>query len=413
MYRRIPKYWQNVLIVMMGTVLAQAVPVLVLPILTRFIPPLELGQYFQWYSASLVCAVLVVCSLDMAIYTAETKEEISDITRVVVGLSWIFLVFACILAFSMALTGFRILNISPMQVLATGMYSGMSAVTQCIIAEHVYDGRFVKQAKAKIVYALMPAILQLLFLVIGGSWGHIIAGQLAGMALTLYILSRVNGSSIFSLLFSSDKNIIRHGLQKWKRFPMFSLPANLVGSVSSQSPLLAIGVLYGAETAAHYGVALKTIAIPIGFLGGAILTVFKRDASEEFRSIKNCKSTYVKAMRNLVLFSLVMGLTVWLLSDLVFEIGYGKEYRQSSDFAKLLLPALLMGFIASPLSFTFYLNHKQHWDLLWQASLAASIFIIFMSTNTINEAVGVYSAVYAGFYIIYLMMSWRAAKGVA
>jgi O-antigen/teichoic acid export membrane protein len=396
---------------MIGTVLAQAVPVLVLPILTRFIPALELGQYFQWYAASLVCAVLVVCALDMAIYTAETKEEISDITRVVVGLSWIFFVLACILSLVMTLSGFRILNISPLQVLATGVYAGMSAVTQCIIAEYVYDGRFVKQAKAKIIYALTPAALQLLLLVIGSSWGYIIVGQLAGMALTLYILSRVNGSSIISLMFSSDKNILWLGLQKWKRFPMFSLPASLVSSVSSQLPLLAIGVLYGAETAAHYGVALKTIAIPIGLLGGAILTVFKRDASEEFRSAKNCKSSYLKAMRNLIMFSMVMGLVVWLLSDFVFEIGYGKEYRQSSEFAKLLLPALLIGFIASPLSFTFYLAHKQHWDLIWQSCLAASIFIIFMNTNTINQAVGFYSAAYSGLYIIYLLMSWRAAKG--
>jgi O-antigen/teichoic acid export membrane protein len=139
--------------------------------------------------------------------------------------------------------------------------------------------------------------------------------------------------------------------------------------------------------------------------------VVKRDASEEFRSAKNCKSSYLKAMRNLIMFSMVMGLVVWLLSDFVFEIGYGKEYRQSSEFAKLLLPALLIGFIASPLSFTFYLAHKQHWDLIWQSCLAASIFIIFMNTNTINQAVGFYSAAYSGLYIIYLLMSWRAAKG--
>lgn len=394
---------------MVGTVLAQAIPVLVLPVLTRFMPAVELGQYFQWYAVSLVCAVLATGSLDMAIYTAETKDEIRDITHTVLGLAWAILLLACLLGLAVGLGGFRLIEMGAWEIAAVGLYSGFSAVTQCIIAAFVYDGRFVKQAHAKFVYALMPAALQLIAALVGSLSGYLIAGQLAGMLLALFILSRMTGLSLFKAPGHKEKFWIH--LIRWKRFPLYSLPARLINSGSSQLPLLAISVIYGAEVAAHYGVALRSIAIPIGLLGGAALTVFKRDASEEFREKGNCRSSYLYAIKNLSILSICVGAIIWISSDYLFSWGYGYTYIQSSEFAKLLLPSLMMGFVASPLSFCIFLGQKQHWDLIWQMILLLFVIAIFFSIKEVTIAVMAYSYGYAAFYVLYLLVSWRSARG--
>lgn len=394
---------------MVGTVLAQAIPVLVLPVLTRFMPAVELGQYFQWYAVSLVCAVLATGSLDMAIYTAETKDEIRDITHTVLGLAWAILLLACLLGLVVGLGGFRLMEMGAWEIAAVGLYSGLSAVTQCIIAAFVYDGRFVKQAHAKFVYALMPAVLQLIAVLVGSLSGYLIAGQLAGMLLALFILSGMTGLSLFKAPGHKEKFWVH--LVRWKRFPLYSLPARLINSGSSQLPLLAIGAMYGAEVAARYGVAVRSIAIPVGLLGGAALTVFKRDASEEYREKGNCRSSYLHALKNLSILSIGVGALVWLSADYLFAWGYGEFYLQSASFSKLLLPSLMAGFVASPLSFCLFLSNKQHWDLVWQLTLLLAVICVFLNFESANKAVEVYSFSYATLYLIYVFMSWVAAKG--
>jgi O-antigen/teichoic acid export membrane protein len=346
----------------------------------------------------------------MAIYTAETKDEIRDITHTVLGLSWAFLIIACLLALASGLGGFQLMGMGPWKIAAIGLYSGLSAVTQCIIAAFVYDGSFLKQAHAKFIYALIPSILQLGSVLIGGLAGYLIAGQLLGMILALYILGKMTGLTLFKVP-DHKENFWIH-LRRWKRFPMFSLPARLINSSSSQLPILAIGFLYGAEIAARYGVALRSIAIPVGLIGGAALTVFKRDASEEFRHSGNCRASYKQAFRNLIFLSIGTGALIWISADYIFAFGYGESYSQSAVFAKLLLPSLMLGLIASPLSFCIYLSHKQHWDLAWQFMLLTAVSFVLFNTSNENDAIFVYSITYAIFYVAYLAMSWKASEGV-
>lgn len=396
---------------MVGTVLAQAIPVILLPILTRLVPPAELGSYFEWYSVSVVCAVIVTCSLDVAIYSAGKKQEITEIIHAVAGLAVYFFLLSCTVAAVMWISGLSSDLLNPFEVAAVGLYSGLAALTQCVIAAYVYDGRFKSQGYAKFCYAGLSALFQLVFVLLGAHVSNMIFGQLLGMFFSLAILSSINKYQVLYHAVQLSRKNVWNQLVKWNRFPRFSMPAQLIGAASAQLPIFFIGVKFGSEMVAQYGVALRSLAIPIGLLGGAVLTVFKREASEEYRERGCCRKAFATTLRNLVVLSVFPVLLILLFGEQLFTYGYGENFRQSAVFAKYILPSVISGFIASPLAFCLFIADKQHWDLVWQIALIIGVSLTFILNANVFSALVSYSIFYSFLYLIYIGMSWKAAKG--
>jgi O-antigen/teichoic acid export membrane protein len=69
-------------------------------------------------------------------------------------------------------------------------------------------------------------------------------------------------------------------------------------------------------------------------------------------------------------------------------------------------------FIASPLSYVFYIAGKQNIDLLWQIGLLIVLLCALWLPNSMNSAVIAYSYAYSVMYLIYLGLSYRSSKGI-
>lgn len=77
-----------------------------------------------------------------------------------------------------------------------------------------------------------------------------------------------------------------------------------------------------------------------------------------------------------------------------------------------LMPMFALRFIASPLSYVFYITGKQHVDLVWQVALLfMTVATLYIPANY-TIAIQAYSAGYGFLYIVYLALSWRFSKGV-
>jgi O-antigen/teichoic acid export membrane protein len=95
-----------------------------------------------------------------------------------------------------------------------------------------------------------------------------------------------------------------------------------------------------------------------------------------------------------------------------FVLIFGNEWSMAGRFAEILAPMFLMKFIASPLSYTLYIANRQLHDLGWQIALLLMTWAAFDLTGSLLSAVQVYSFGYSALYVIYLFISYRAARGV-
>jgi len=146
-------------------------------------------------------------------------------------------------------------------------------------------------------------------------------------------------------------------------------------------------------------------------LAGSVLSVFKEDASRQYRETGQCRQIYIKTLRALAVFGIVPFAGLYFFSDLLFGLIFGEQWRQAGRYASILAPMFYMQFISSPLSYTLYIANRQFSDLVWQIILLGMTVSVYYIGREVYQAVMMYSVGYSLLYAVYLMISYMAAKG--
>jgi O-antigen/teichoic acid export membrane protein len=196
-----------------------------------------------------------------------------------------------------------------------------------------------------------------------------------------------------------------------KKFIVYSLPADLLSVVTSYIPLFLIVQYYGPAEGGLFALVMRILGGPISLAGTAVLDVFKRNASVAVREVGHCRDVFLTTFKLLFGMSLLMILIVAPFSESFFEIAYGETWRNAGIVALWLLPLFATKFIASPLSYVFYIVGAQRVDLVWQSTLLLITLTIFFMTSSFEHAVQAYSIGYALMYMLYAVISYRLSQG--
>jgi O-antigen/teichoic acid export membrane protein len=91
--------------------------------------------------------------------------------------------------------------------------------------------------------------------------------------------------------------------------------------------------------------------------------------------------------------------------------AFGERWRLAGTMALWLLPLFALRFVASPLSYLFYVAGKQHVDLVWQGLLLVMTLATLWTPTNARGALMAYSASYSAMYCVYLFLSYRYSRG--
>lgn len=399
--------------VLIGTALAQAVPLAILPVLTRVVPSEELGNYFVWFGAVSILLVVATARLDVAIFSARTREEVEALLRTVVAVS-AGVAFA---ALGSAFVYASIAGSLPFSAFSWSYYvagvvlAWVLAINQTLLGVFVYRAEFRRMARAKIYLAVGVSIAQLVLCLAGAGLAGLVYAHVAAALLVTLMLLRELGLSLHQMFLAQNRGEIRDTLRLHYRFPLYSLPSDLSNSLAAQVPLFLIAERFGAAQAGAYALTLRVLAGPVGLLANSVLAAFKEQASREFRELGNCISAFRQAFRSLSLLAIVPFALVGFLGEPAFVIVFGKEWAQAGRMAEILALMFAFKFVASPLSYTLYIANRQLHDLAWQIVLLIMTVAIFTFGADLERLMMAYSVGYSILYVAYLAISYNAARG--
>src|SRR5690606_13532134 len=186
--------------------------------------------------------------------------------------------------------------------------------------------------------------------------------------------------------------------------------ADLLNSSAAQLPIIVLGTRFGPEVAGYFALASRTMGAPISILGGAVRDVFKRSANQDFQRYGNCRGIYVRTFWVLSALAVLMVIVVAPFASTLFSFAFGKEWQTAGVFASWLIPMYALRFVASPLSYTFYVVQKQQVDLVWQIALLAMTVATLFSFTSYSATIVSYSVGYAALYTVYLLLSYSYSK---
>jgi O-antigen/teichoic acid export membrane protein len=289
--------------------------------------------------------------------------------------------------------------------------AALVAATQTLQNWAAADGRYKQLSYIRVIQAAAIIIFQIALSVISSSPVSLALGYLAGIAVGFSIgiflcpLSRNDFQSPVSrlIVFWSER----------RRFPIFSLPADLINTAASQLPVVIIAVRFGAEPAGLVAMAQRMLGAPMSLLAVSILDVFKRHAGQAYLSRGECREEYVDAFRLLVVLAASSAIAILISAEYAFTIVLGDAWIEAGTIAIWLMPRFIIGFVASPLSYMVYIAGKQHLDLMWQlVLLGMTVLTLYIMGASMKASLLSYGVCYGGLYLIYLIMSYRFSLGV-
>lgn len=403
-------YWRHVLTVLGGSLGAQALPLLAAPLITRLCTPEEMGAFSVWLGIVAVTAIGATLRLETAMILDHGLLAQKTCFGIICDTASITAVAVTAIAVFGHLAGWPIVRTLPWAGIFTiGLGAWLTAMMQTTLAYATSHRAFGKAAHAKVIGAGTIALAQLALLHAGGGGIGLLTGQLIGLTAGLVGARRLLSPPPLTMGTSARRDGQSY-LHRHQAFWRFSLPSNLLNALVGQLPLMMIGARYGALPAGLFALTQRVLAAPVSLLAASVLEVFKRQSVHDFQTLGNCSSAYRYTFKTLLLLGVGPSIILLLFSPKLFAYIFGEAWREAGQLAQILAPLYFLNFIASPLSYVFFVAGKQKIELVWQVALFSMTFGVFLAPGTLKQSIARYAIGYSALYLVYLHMSYQCAQ---
>ena len=393
-----------------ANVVAQAIGLLVYPILTRLYSPDDFGLLNLFLSIGGVLVLLSTAEYQYAIVLPKDDNKARAVTQVgLTVLSIVTMIILLSLPFSGSIGSlFKAPGLAnwwwlmPIYVAALG---GWQLVRHYLLRFKAFNNLSCYQYSQ----STLNAAGKMGFGVAGFLSGGLIISSVVAPLLSLGISIGLAWRKMLRPLMLWNKNLCIEEARKYRKFPCFSLPRSLVNYVSGNLPVLMLTPVYGLTEMGFFGMALTLSFLPINMIVQSVYQVlFQRTAQlvNEKEPIKGLLYGYVwRAFVVLLptfigLYFILPWLTGWLLGD---------EWRVSGEFIRLLLPWLLMTGIVGPIGFVTDIFGKQGialWVEVTYMLLRLASLTVGIVMHNLTLAIALYSL--AGTLVLCGQFIWYA-----
>ncbi len=409
------KFIRNIITLAGGTAIAQVIPLLATPIISRIYDPSEMGVLGVYLAVISIVGIVSTLRYENAILIPKKDMDGLSLT-----LGAMLLVAASTLL-TMAVVAilpddrWRLLNtvdIAYDWILVPAGVLGMGLI-QVLSMWVVRRNRFKVLAGSRILQSASSATTQVLFGIFGGGYIGLIIGQVIGqiagcLALASNAVRWAIEKSPGVTILEIKKNIV-----DYKRFPVYSLPADVANVVTNYIPHILLGFYFGPFVVGLYAMAQRLLAAPLALIGNATLDVFKERAAIEYRDNGSCRRLCAKTMGALLLIGALPFMGVAVYGPELFGFVLGEQWVEAGVYAQLLSPLLMARFVVGPVSYVLLIAQKQDVDLIWQASLLVVSVIAIWLGGVLGEetyAILFFSLVYTIMYLVYGVVIYMYAK---
>jgi O-antigen/teichoic acid export membrane protein len=391
------EFIRNVLTLMTGTTIAQAIPVAISPILTRIYTPEDFGVFALFIAITAIFGSIANGRYELAIMLPKKDEDAINIF----ALGFIITTFISLLLLILVLIfqdkivdilkneDIRVwLYFVPIAVFFAGLYNILNYFNN-------RKKQYKDLAKASILKSIVLAIVQLsIGFIKQGATGLISGTIISQFFANTKLLTNIIKDKVLISKISKVKIIAL--AKRYKDFPKFSMWAGLANTLSSSLTNILISSFYGIATLGFYSLVQRVLGIPSALIGGAIGQVFFQEATKEKQQTGRAINSFNSTVKKLIIIGVPsFGILFFIVEDL-FTFVFGEEWRLAGTYAQIIVPLYLMRFISSTVSSINTVFEKQKIGLYINFLLLFSTLAIFTLANvfTIKFDIFLYTMTY-------------------
>ena len=411
------QYKKNVLIMIIGRVVAQAIPILLTPLLTRIYSPSEFGVFGVF---STVIAIIAMVSNGRYCLSIILPKDDDKAKRLFFLSTFLTIFTAIIFTLVLILWGgpfFRVLNTASLE-----QYIWIVILNMLFIG--LYEDLYYYALRAKafkilttniIIQALVLIISRLVFGYLGYTEIGLILSYLLGYGVSYILMIIRLKMPIYWLVKEFKVTVYWQLMKEYYKFPKYSLLADTLSMTANMSPNILLNKVFGTVTTGYYTMSDKILGSPIWLVTSSVGDVFRQEASEQFRTKGSCFEIFKKTVRTMFLVGIVPFGLLLIFSSYIIPFLLGAEWEPVGNYIRIFSVMYFIRFIVRPVSFVIYIVGKQNVNVLFQILTLLSILIAFtigIYTKNLYLCLLSWSILSSIAYIIVLFFSYKFAKEI-
>ena len=376
------EFSRNVLTLMTGTTIAQAIPIAISPVLTRIYTPKDFGIFALYMSIASIVAMIATGRYELAIMLPQKDEDAVNIVVLSMMISFFvsFIAFLIVFIFNDQITNLlgnpeiaNWLYLIPVTVLLTGVYQSSNYWSN-------RKKQYKRLATSRIIQSGTTATVRLGMGFPGFAASGLIVASVAGQVVTTSILFKMIWSEDNTLLKYVNKLKIFALMKKYKKLPILNLPNAVIDGFRLSGINILIAKFFTTTTLGQFSLAWGMVQKPMRLIGGSLSQVF-------FQKIASAKKSDLDAIvKKFILKSSLIAaplfLIIYFFSVDIFTFIFGKNWKLAGEAASIMAHWLFINFLSSSISNIFIILNKQEVILIVSILyMIVPISIIFTLNN--------------------------------
>jgi len=354
------EFSRNVLTLMTGTTIAQAIPIAISPILTRIYSPEDFGVFALYIAIVNFIAIIATARYELAIVLPKKDEDAINILALslIIVATIVAVLFLAILFFKEELLLLlnakkigNLLYLVPISILVAGFYQ----------AFNYWSNRkeyFSSISKAQISQSLAIGTTQPIFGYFS-IYGGLIVGNLIGRVISLFVLLNKFIKNDTKRLKDIEKTVMLEQLKKYKDFPLINSLHAFSDIIKTSGSVMLISSFFGSVVLGFYALSLRVLQVPSMIIGSALGQVLY----QKFTNMHNSGINLYEYVKKVTIILLIVAMPIfWVLYFItpeLFAFVFGQKWRVAGEYSQILIPYLFMNFLISPLSSLPIVLNKQ------------------------------------------------------
>lgn len=376
-------FFHNILSVGFGSLSAQLLTALTLPLLTRLYMP---SAYAGW--ALIVSIVLVVTSVstlryELAIVLPDSHEEAANVMMGCIG---IVCGIGLISGLLVPWCGYWVIG----EAFQNELYGWLWSVPPMVVCMGTYQAanawctrtrEFKWYSLAQVALPFTTTGCQILAALCGiRTASGLILGTLLGQFLTtLLVLSLVYARYGVLIRGALSSPKIRKSLVKYRAYPLYMTPYTLVGTIRERLVYFVFAIYGERSILGFYNLSSRLVNIPNSLVSSAVRPVFfQHAASTDFRMLE---IPVIRALRFLTVCVVPFWVVFIFHAEALFALIFGEPWKEAG------LYAIILSVPAVPLLLSNWLDRA--FDALGRQRLAFVLEFVFSVLSVVALAFGI------------------------
>ncbi|WP_368297489.1 lipopolysaccharide biosynthesis protein [Cytobacillus firmus] len=327
---------RNVIIMVTGTAAAQAISMLLSPVITRLYGPEAYGIMGAFIALVAILAPIASLTYPIAIVLPKSDSEAIGIIRLSLTISTMIAVIVFLILFVFYQSVINIFNLNEVGgflylIPVTIFFAGILQVTEQWL---IRMKQFKVSARATFVQALITqgSIVSVGFFYPIPSILVIIQSLREGLKAYLMLLFvKKEGKQLFKI---NKEFSIKTLLKKYYDFPFFRAPEVFLNALSQSLPILMLTSFFGPASAGFYTICKTVLNMPAQLIGKSVGDVFYPRVAEAANNNENITRLISKATISLAIIGIFPFGIVIIYGPWLFSLVFGSDWLGAGEYAR-------------------------------------------------------------------------------